>query len=92
MKNKDLHTLIEIEYNYKDSKSILFKFILILGLLIPLLSTFYISLLSFIFFKNQILTISTTILFLILIYFAYIILFKIKIICKLTSNLSLTVV
>lgn len=86
MKHKDSETIIEIEYYYKNTQSNIFRIILIMGLLIPIICTLYITILSIIFIKNQILFITTISLFLILIYFAYHIIFKIKIICKLTNK------
>ena len=86
MKNNNSHTLMELEYRYKDSQSQIFLTIFSIGFIIPIICAMYLATISLIFRYNAIFTLAFASLSFLFIYIGYISFFKIKIKCRLTDK------
>lgn len=83
--NKEYETLLELNYYNKDIKILLFRIIILIGFLVPVFSSFFVAIISFIV-NEFIISLFSGILTILLIYLTYYMFFKMKINCKITNK------
>lgn len=83
--HKDYETLLELNYHNKDIKIPLFRIIISIGFLVPILSSFFVAITSIIV-GEFIISLFSGILTILLIYSTYYMFFKMKINCKITNK------